>query len=35
MPLEIQGTYLGNVSRKRKKEEVKLTFQKQRERMLK
>jgi hypothetical protein len=34
MPMERQGTCLGNVPRKRK-EEVKLTFQKHREGMLK
>jgi hypothetical protein len=35
MPMERQGTCLGTISRKRNKEEVKLTFQKQREGMLK
>jgi hypothetical protein len=35
MHVERQGTCLGNDSRKRKKDEVKLTFQKHREGMLK
>jgi hypothetical protein len=35
MPMERHGTCLGNVPRKRNKEEVKLTFQKHREGMLK
>jgi hypothetical protein len=35
MPMERQGTCLGNVSRKIKKEEVNFTFQKHREGMLK
>jgi hypothetical protein len=35
MPVERQGTCLGNVPRKIKNEEVKLTFQKNREGMLK
>ena len=35
MPVERHGTCLGNVPRKRKKEEVKLTFQKHKEGMLK
>jgi hypothetical protein len=35
MPMERQDTCLGNVSRKIKKEEVKLTFQKHKEEMLK
>ena len=35
MPVERHGTCLGNVSRKIKKEEVKLTFQNNREGMLK
>jgi hypothetical protein len=35
MPVEIQGTCLRNAPRKRKKGEVKLTFEKHREGMLK
>jgi hypothetical protein len=35
MPVERQGTCLGNVLRKINKEEVKLTFQKHKEEMLK
>jgi hypothetical protein len=35
MHVEIQGTCLGNVPRKINKEEVKLTFRKHREGMLK
>jgi hypothetical protein len=35
MPVERHGTCLGNFSRKINKEEVKLTFQKNREEMLK
>jgi hypothetical protein len=35
MPMERKGTCLGNALRKRKKEEVKLTFKKHKEDMLK
>jgi hypothetical protein len=35
MPVERQDTCLGNAPRKRRKEEVKLTFQKHNEEMLK